>query len=402
MEKIAWRYVSCGDVISAEKLFNTLDSTFRSGPNLRSNFGKQCDFSSYGRNARLCRVVANPTIVPQPDRGHDAVEAFLDDRFPPVAFFRIAGEEAENYLQSSSVQESPAEEKIYDALTIDDLRERFRIWLITLHPDKNTHPSAQLAFQRLLDMKDKISQALGGEENLGLKLSDFSAFRKRRASDIKTQLPTVRNSMKMREQMKKPPQMDVLSNTNRSTSRKLNCSGIFSLDSVFQSTKNNSHNSWVMNNNSHKAQNNENTNTTDECYPCADSDDLNSTVIIDGVPSSPSSFKKAEGSKLTSVNVIKGYSGPKGQSPNTPRDYQRVYYPTIVNISPMVLSHITPHSPNKRRTQGPHHDIGSVRPVTPNDKGQLGCSVSNRSATPLLFPYKHKPIVVKRPSMLGK
>ena len=205
MEEIAWRYIQRGDLHSAVSLFDTLNRTFtlnarqesKISPRRASLLPSSASDGRYGRLSRLCRVLQDPLAVPLPHRYTDAVDAFLELKFPLPAYF---GTNPDAY--SKTVQR----------------------WLLILHPDKNPHPRAREAFQRLGELKGQLSDPNGALPEVML------PTRRQSTSDFRTPLPQVRNPLRAaRENTRRQEQFSsLLSSLKGMSRRRLECDLSFS------------------------------------------------------------------------------------------------------------------------------------------------------------------------------
>ena len=171
MEELAWRYAERGDLLSAERLFNTLASTFSYTNSPAQNGG-----NTYSRCAHLCRVVLDPMGTPSARRLDDAVEALLERRFTLASFF------------------SNSQKKNASAL---------HAWFLLVHPDKNPNPRSREAFVRLMSFKDELATT-GLQSETGLQNDPT-------VSCSRTPLPPVVNCRRsLREEQRRQGDLDTL------------------------------------------------------------------------------------------------------------------------------------------------------------------------------------------------
>lgn len=124
MEKIAQSYLQRGDLVSAQKMYASLEAT--QPKRMRDML-------------RFCRVLLEPNSVPVPHRHADIAEALLEPTIPLEGYFGVPD-------------------------TTEETLRRFNRMLLLVHPDKNPHPKAAEAFVRLKEMKETALEAVAARK----------------------------------------------------------------------------------------------------------------------------------------------------------------------------------------------------------------------------------------------
>ncbi|EKF28375.1 hypothetical protein MOQ_007881 [Trypanosoma cruzi marinkellei] len=119
MEAVAERYFTSGDMKAAATFYCNL----------------MVLHPRYVKMARICRVLADPSAVPQPHRYADIVEALLEPTVTHEALFGIDADPA-------------------------DINKAYQRWTLLVHPDKNPYPRAGDAFKRLFTLKTMALEAV--------------------------------------------------------------------------------------------------------------------------------------------------------------------------------------------------------------------------------------------------
>ncbi|KEG12764.1 hypothetical protein DQ04_01441100 [Trypanosoma grayi] len=125
MEAVAEQYFSSGDMKAAATFYCNL----------------MVLHPRYVKMARICRVLADPSVVPQPHRYADVVEALLEPTITPEALF--------------GADLAPA-----------DINKAYQRWTLLVHPDKNPYPRAKDAFNRLVALKTVALEAASKPKEL--------------------------------------------------------------------------------------------------------------------------------------------------------------------------------------------------------------------------------------------
>ncbi|EAN90221.1 hypothetical protein C3747_35g113 [Trypanosoma cruzi] len=124
----------------------------------------------YVKMARICRVLADPSAVPQPHRYADIVEALLEPTVTHEALF--------------GVDAGPA-----------DINKAYQRWTLLVHPDKNPYPRAGDAFKRLFTLKTmalETANAMKERKDCG-NLLHGGRRRGRKNSNKKSDAPAARS-----------------------------------------------------------------------------------------------------------------------------------------------------------------------------------------------------------------